>query len=249
MYSDNDPELNNTTKTAADRQDYNPSLSILVLDDDGYWLDKHTHWLRQVGFICRPTRLAQKALELAKTDRNIKFALIDEILFVPPIPAEVTDRERQRWQGQDVIREIVSVRPDVKCIVVTSAPRIGNGDNVDGFRQATEVLRRQPGVIDLFHKQDIRENQQRAYEWLVEQLRMLNLSVTTTDSKRERWSKEHQMLKELWELQLEKIKEIHRAFIIESDGDEKLHLKQRLFDEQTIQANLKQEIEEIEQNL
>ena len=168
MYSDNSPELKSTTETPADRQDTNSSPSILLLDDDWYWLDKHTHWLRQAGFICRPTRLAQKAIELAKTDRSIKFALIDEILFVPPIPAEVADREYQQWQGSGVIREIVAARSDVNCIVVTSAPRRQNGDDVEDFSQADEHLRRQAGVIDLFHKHEIRKNPERSYQQLVE---------------------------------------------------------------------------------
>jgi hypothetical protein len=45
---------------------------------------------------------------------SIKFALIDEILFVPPVPIDGNQRELQRWQGSGVIDEINNLRRDIQ---------------------------------------------------------------------------------------------------------------------------------------
>lgn len=146
-------------------------LSILILDDDEKWLALHERRLRQAGFKCRDTQLAKEAIEIAKTDPTIKFALLDEILFVPPIPVEGNDGELQRWQGSGVVREISHQRSDIQMIVVTSAPQLRSQGDSRLFSQETAKLRRQPGVIDIIHKQDIETDPDREYGWLIKLFR------------------------------------------------------------------------------
>lgn len=153
-------------------------LSILILDDDEKWLALHERRLKQAGFKCRATQLAKEAIEIVKTDSSVKFALLDEILFVPPIPVEGKTKELQRWQGSGVVREIASHRPDVQIVMVTSAPQLrSEGDN-RLFSQETAKLRRQRGVIDIIHKQDIETNPDQEYNWLIKLLKTPQTSIT-----------------------------------------------------------------------
>lgn len=143
-------------------------LNILILDDDEKWLALHERRLRQAGFKCRATQFAKEAIEIAKTDSTVKFALLDEILFVPPVPTEGKNGELQRWQGSGVVREIANHRSDVQIIMVTSAPQLRSQGDSQLFSKETAKLRRQRGVIDIIHKQDIDEDPGREYAWLVD---------------------------------------------------------------------------------
>ncbi|HAZ46824.1 MAG TPA: hypothetical protein DDW76_30745 [Cyanobacteria bacterium UBA11369] len=143
-------------------------MSILILDDDEKWLALHERRLRQAGFKCRATQLAKEAIEIAKTDPTVKFALLDEILFVPPVPVEGKTGELQRWQGSGVVREIANHRRDVQIIMVTSAPQLRSQGDSKLFTKETAKLRRQRGVIDIIHKQAIDEDPDGEYGWLVE---------------------------------------------------------------------------------
>jgi CheY-like chemotaxis protein len=142
-------------------------MSVLILDDDEKWLALHERRLRQAGVKCRTTQLAKEAIEIAKTDPTIKFALLDEILFVPPIPREGKDGELQRWQGAGVVREISHQRSDIQMIMVTSAPQLRSNGDLRLFSQETNKLSRQRGVIDLVHKQDIEADPDGEYNWLI----------------------------------------------------------------------------------
>lgn len=144
--------------------------TILILDDDEMWLARHERRLSQAGVKCRSTQLAKEAIEIGKTDFSVKFALIDEILYVPPIPIDEAKCELQRWQGSGVIREIAALRSDVQFIIVTSAPQLRGGEDNRLFSKETAKLRRQPGVIDIIHKQDIEENPDEEYQWLIQLL-------------------------------------------------------------------------------
>ena len=143
-------------------------LSILILDDDEKWLALHERRLRQAGFKCRTTQFAKEAIEIAKTDATVKFALLDEILFVPPVPVEGKTGELQRWQGSGVVREIANHRSDLQIIMVTSASQLRSQGDSQLFSKETAKLRRQRGVIDIIHKQDIDENPEREYTWLLD---------------------------------------------------------------------------------
>ncbi|WP_414572838.1 hypothetical protein [Nostoc sp. CCY 9925] len=152
-------------------------ISILLLDDDELWLARHERRLEQAGFICHSTQDAKEAIKIAKTNPSVKFALIDEILYVTPIPIAEEQRELQRWQGSGVIREIYAQRTDMQIIVVTAAPVfLSDGDN-QLFRRETAKLRRQKGVIDIIHKSDIQEDPDSAYNWLIDLLKQPNFSV------------------------------------------------------------------------
>ncbi len=146
-------------------------FNVLILDDEELWLARHERRLQKAGLTYRSTQLAKEAIEMGKTDPTIKFVIVDEILFVPPVPSDPAERELQRWQGSRVVKEIANQRSDVQFILVTSAP----GQRSDGesrrFRRETAKLRRQRGVIDIIHKQDIEDDPDGTYEWLMELLK------------------------------------------------------------------------------
>lgn len=152
-------------------------FSILVLDDDELWLARHERRLKQAGFVCYSTQEAKEAIKIAKTNPSVKFALIDEILYVTPIPVAEEQRELQRWQGTGVIREICAQRSDMQVIVVTAAPVFLSDGNNQLFRRETAKLRRQGGVIDVIHKSDIEEDPESSYDWLIDLLKQPNVSV------------------------------------------------------------------------
>ena len=145
--------------------------TVLILDDDELWLARHERRLKQSGFDTYSTDSAKDAIKALKTNPAIKFALIDEILYVPPIPLAAEDRELQSMQGMGVIREINKQRSDVQFIIVTSAPYARSGGDAQMFSRETASLRRHPGVIDIIHKIDINEDPTTAYDWLTDLLK------------------------------------------------------------------------------
>ncbi len=144
--------------------------SILILDDDEMWLARHERRLTQAGFKCFATQEAKRAITWGKSEPSIKFGLIDEILFVPPIPIDETQRELQRWQGSGAIREIIAMRHDIQFIIVTSAPQLKSQGDIQLFSRETSQLRRKPNVIDILHKQDIENNPDAEYKWLIDEI-------------------------------------------------------------------------------
>ena len=146
-------------------------VNVLILDDEELWLARHERRLQQAGVTYRSTQSAKEAIEIGKTDPTIKFAIVDEILFVPPVPSDPDDRELQRWQGSRVVKEIVAQRSDVQFILVTSAPEQRSEGTIRSFRQETANLRQQRGVIDIIHKQDIEDDPEGTYAWLIELLK------------------------------------------------------------------------------
>jgi hypothetical protein len=155
-----------------------PDPTVLILDDDELWLARHERRLDKAGFDTYSTDQSKEAIKALKTNPSIKFALIDEILYVPPIPLSEENRELQSVQGLGVIREINKQRSDVQFIIVTSAPYTRSGGDTQLFRRETAALRRHPGVIDIIHKADITENPETSYDWLVDLLKRSKSSVT-----------------------------------------------------------------------
>lgn len=151
---------------------------VLILDDDELWLARHERRLKQAGFSTYATDQSKEAIKALKTNPTIKFALIDEILWVPPIPPAEEDRELQAVQGMGVIREINKQRADVQFIIVTSAPYIKSGGDTQLFRRETANLRRHPGVIDIIHKIDIAEEPETSYDWLIDLLKRSRSTAT-----------------------------------------------------------------------
>jgi hypothetical protein len=143
---------------------------ILILEDEEIWLARHNLRLTQAGFKCRYTALAKEAIELAK-DPEIRITLIDEILYVPPVPNDELKRELQRWSGSDVIHEINKFRSDMQFILVTSAPRLRSQGNLDTLTHETARLRRLKGVIDVIHKHSIDIDPDYEYGWLIKLLK------------------------------------------------------------------------------
>jgi hypothetical protein len=70
---------------------------VLILDDDERWLALHERRLKNAGINYYGTQHSTTAIEFAKKN-DIKIALIDEVLFVPPVFNE-QEGELQHWQG------------------------------------------------------------------------------------------------------------------------------------------------------
>ena len=153
--------------------------TVLILDDDEKWLALHERRLSNAGCPYCSTQLAKEAIQIGKTYSSIKFALIDELLFLPPDGNHQRSRQLQDWQGSDVVREISDRRSDVSFIFVTSAPKdLSQQDSQILIREEAK-LRRQRGVIDLIHKQEIEENADAVYNWLVQLLKQPQLPASS----------------------------------------------------------------------
>ncbi len=144
--------------------------SVLILDDDPQWLEKLKAPLEDAGFKCRETQLASEAIDIALNDHLIKIALIDEILFVPPIPTDENQRILQDFQGSGVIREIKAKRPDIAFFMVTSEPRVTSKGDINKFTQETIRLQKDTGVIELIHKEAIDKNPEKELIWLTKNI-------------------------------------------------------------------------------
>ena len=161
-------KLNKLLKTTVQEVSMNSkNPTILILEDNEAWLARHERRLQAAGFKCHSTQLAAEAINIATIDSSIKFALIDEVLFVPSISIESGSQQLQRWQGSGVIRELSHLRPDIKFIMVTSAPESRSEGNVKLFRRETSKLKLIPGVVDVIHQQDINENPEALYKRLI----------------------------------------------------------------------------------
>ena len=150
-----------------------PALSskmptVLILEDNELWLSQHERWLKEGGLKCHVTQYAEEAIRIAQMDSSVKFALIDEILFVPSSSSETQYRQLQRWQGSGVIRESRLLRPDLQFIFVTSAPEQRSEGKSQLFRREVNRLKLMPGVIDVFHQQDIQENPGATYRRIID---------------------------------------------------------------------------------
>lgn len=153
---------------------------ILILEDEEQWRNSHELRLMKAGFDCLATSDVKEAIQAAKIDPAIKFALIDEILYVSPVPRDLSEGELQRWQGYGVIREINKQRSDIQFIIISNAPQ-RESDEQDSdnhvFRQKTAELRRQPGVIDMVHKADIEDDGDGSYTWIIDLLKRAQTAV------------------------------------------------------------------------
>jgi hypothetical protein len=153
---------------------------IVILEDDELWLARHERRLTTAGFDCYATQDAKEAIKAAKTDPAIKFVLVDEVLYIPPVPRKAGEGELQRWQGHGVIREITAQRSDVQFIVISAAPQWASdeeGGDQQIFRRETQRLRRQQGVIDIVHKLDIEDDPDGSYGWIIDLLKRSQVST------------------------------------------------------------------------
>lgn len=106
--------------------------TLLILDDERYWLKKHKLYFEKQGFICIPTLFSEDAIHLGTKLNSIKYAIIDHILYDPTQPKE--EQESQRWQGKEVISQIRQSRPDIKFAIITQAlSRYNTFDDRDLF--------------------------------------------------------------------------------------------------------------------
>jgi hypothetical protein len=136
--------------------------------------NKHVERLEAAGFTCYSTHDSHKAIYLADRYRDIQFALIDQILKVQPVP-KGEEGENQQFTGEGVIRQINTIRSDMRYIFITFAPKkasIDSNNDVDALIDKTrELTCRNRGVIALLHKYDIERDEERTYEKIIDILR------------------------------------------------------------------------------
>lgn len=147
-----------------------PVPIVLILEDDELWLARHKKHLMKAGFRTHTTEHAKDALKSLKNNLSIRCALIDEVLYVPPIPLEEEDRELQSLQGIGVVRELRKWRSDIKFVVVTAKPYKKSDGDVKVFCRETAYLQQNPGVVAIIHKFNIQDNPETTYDWLVDLL-------------------------------------------------------------------------------
>jgi V8-like Glu-specific endopeptidase len=149
-------------------------VKILILEDEAAMRNKHVERLEAAGFTCYSTHDSHKAIDWADRYRDIRFALIDQILKVQPIP-DGEEGENQQFTGEGVIRQINTIRSDMRYIFVTFAPKkasIDSNNNVDALIDKTrELTYRNRGVIALLHKSDIEQDEEGTYEKIIDILR------------------------------------------------------------------------------
>ena len=166
---------------------------VLILDDDEQWLARHERRLRNAGINCYATQDSREAIEFAR-EHKINIALIDEILFVPPV-SNSQEGELQRWQGRGVIREIVEAGlVDAHFIFITAAPAKRSGWNTPAFLQEIfwqEVisLRRISGVMNVINKSEIESNPEDSYAHLIDVIERVNRNTENSDQlvQKESW--------------------------------------------------------------
>lgn len=148
------------------------SITILILEDDEKWLNKHTSRLETAGFKCYPTQYADDAIKVAKNNPSIQFGLIDYILYIPD------SQDRQDIQGKGVVNNINHEKPDMKFIFITDLPvtEAGTDKNLDIYKQKINDLKALPGVIDIIDKEDLERDADDYYNRIITLIkRELNL--------------------------------------------------------------------------
>jgi CheY-like chemotaxis protein len=146
---------------------------ILILEDEKEMRNKHVRWLEAAGFKCCPTHDGRQAIAWAKRDSAIKFALIDHILKVQPIP-EGEEGENQQFTGEGVIREINTERLDMEFIFVTFAPQEEAQRSENPFKLldvAYKLKYENRGIIDFVHRYDIERDEESVYTRIIELIR------------------------------------------------------------------------------
>ncbi len=155
-----------------------PIHPVLILDDDKNWLAQHKQQLINAGIDCFATLDSSEAIQLA-IQHKIKVALIDDILFVPPISNPQED-ELQRWQGRGVIREIVKAGlVNTHFIFITAAPAKLSGWNTpvflpEVFSKEVASLRKISGVINVINKSEIESSPEDSYAHLIDIIKRVN---------------------------------------------------------------------------
>jgi len=134
-------------------------ISILILDDDAEWIALHSNKLQEVGYTCKSTPKAEEALEFIKQDkkRDIKAAIIDEILLDPDNPIMKQDK-----QGSDIAKEIRKIRDDILLIMVSAAP-----EKEKITREGLELSRKFEEITNkVFYKFELQKNYEKLTNYL-----------------------------------------------------------------------------------
>jgi len=146
---------------------------VLIVDDEEDWLARLHFRLYKAGFECKCTMDGEEAINLVRQYPTIRFVLLDQILYVPPVPKDESDRELQKWQGDEVREKILKHRPDRQFIMVTNKPRLDalkavGRNSFDVAREQERRLKFVSGVLDLFHKIDIQDDPERTFRRLID---------------------------------------------------------------------------------
>jgi hypothetical protein len=138
---------------------------VLILDDDPKWCALHQVRLTRNDLTCIALQDGAKAIHAALSDPAIKFALVDEVLFVPGT------EELQKYQGKDVVRKIGEQRKDISFVYVTDAPDQQSNGNVFARDREDMKLNRSDGVLTVFHKRSFENALDDYYEKITQMIR------------------------------------------------------------------------------
>ena len=93
--------------------------SILVVDDDSYFLAWVTTYLESEGFTVLKAKSAQEALSLCQGTDPIHLVLTD--LLLPPSTLQLHSGKSawQRMHGLELAKQIEGCRPGIKAVLMT----------------------------------------------------------------------------------------------------------------------------------
>lgn len=147
-----------------------PMLKVLILDDDPYWCEKHKTAIEAEGFEVCIFSNAVEAIQAAKTESSIQFAIIDHILLTEGTSDD--PEELQHWQGLDVIAEIWRSGRNLIFVLITDAPKTWEQNGEQSLMSGTAYLRTaldQHGISihQVIHKDEIRLRAEAEYGNLI----------------------------------------------------------------------------------
>lgn len=137
-------------------------ITILILDDDQTWLDKHSERLKSYGFKFYSTQYAEEAIEKAEEDPSIRFGLIDKLLLVP------NSKNHQDIQGKGVVDAIHLNKPEMKFIMVTDQVIRQAKGNLKVYREMVDELQIPGVVLEVIDKDEIEGNPDKQYKRILD---------------------------------------------------------------------------------
>lgn len=127
----------------------NRTITILILEDIPEEREEIKNYLEKY-FKVFATDSAEAALREARKNKNVKFAIIDEVLL------ENDQQSRQAYQGFDVIKRLGKDRPDMKFIILTGEiikKAEANNDSISTLAERIDKYLAHGNVVDVIHKQ------------------------------------------------------------------------------------------------
>jgi ActR/RegA family two-component response regulator len=132
----------------------NRTITILILEDTEEDRKQIKNILTK-HFKVFATEYSETALIEARKNKNLKFGIIDEVLF------ENDQQSRQRFQGIDAIKRLGKDRPDMRFIILTNQiidQAKVNNDTISTFAERFDKYLANENVVDVIHKQQYKDD-------------------------------------------------------------------------------------------